>query len=147
MLIYCMRHGIAEERDHERWPDDGLSPDLVLTSPLARARATAAIVAATLNLPEEAVQETDALIPEAAETGIIGRISTESNDAEIFLVGHEPMLSHLVSRLLTGNRNAVSIEMRKSALLCLETRELPVSGRATLSFFLKPSMLRTLGES
>ena len=71
--LYLVRHGLAEERG-EKWPDDtkrplteegivrmrkaarglarlGVAVDVVLTSPLVRARQTADIVAAGIDQP------------------------------------------------------------------------------------------------
>src|SRR5260370_34582850 len=82
--IYLIRHGIAEERG-DAWPDDakrplteegmarlrkaargltraGVSIDLMLTSPLVRARQTAEIIAAELD-PQPSIAQIDSLSP------------------------------------------------------------------------------------
>src|SRR5258707_5535441 len=82
--IFLIRHGMAEDRG-DAWPDDakrpltedgisrlrkaargltraGVSIDLMLTSPLVRARQTAEIIAAELD-PHPSISQVDSLSP------------------------------------------------------------------------------------
>src|SRR5438093_12133138 len=90
--LYLVRHGLAEERG-ELWPDDskrpltekgmsrmrkatrglarlGVSLDVVLTSPLVRARQTAEIVAGGFN-PRPALVNRESLAPDGPYAGVV----------------------------------------------------------------------------
>ena len=127
MNLYLMRHGIAADRadsgagsgDRERplTPKGikrmhkaakglvalSLSFDRILTSPLERARQTAKIVAQTLQL-ENQLAEIDQLCPDQSVKDLISGLVAYSGAKKILLVGHEPLLSSMVSYLLSGRR-------------------------------------------
>src|SRR4249919_3647178 len=109
--LYLIRHGLAEERG-PAWPDDtkrpltdqgisrlrrtgralvrlGLTPGVVLTSPLVRARQTAEIVAGAFS-PHPPVVNIDALVPGGALPALAAEIVKHGRRPHIFLVGHEP---------------------------------------------------------
>ncbi len=172
--LYLMRHGIAAElgeggvvRDADRpltlegrarmkqaaggLRELGLKFNMILTSPLLRARQTAEAVAEVLDLQHK-VRIVESLAPgQAFATG-------EGGHAEIFLelgayqfdrallVGHQPDLSELASYLLTGNRN-LNIEFKKGALCAIELASLPPRGPALLRWHMTPRQLRMLGKA
>lgn len=98
VAAFCERHGIT--------------PDLVLTSPYARARQTAEIVA---RAPREAEWLASGMRPEDAMREIRAQAEAES----IMLVGHEPDLSDLAAHLL-GLPCGESFHLRKASLTALE---------------------------
>ena len=90
--LYFIRHGVAEERG-DAWPDDnkrpltdegmsrmrkamrglarmGVSLDVVLTSPLVRARQTADIVAGGID-PRPSIVSIDSLAPAGSYAAVI----------------------------------------------------------------------------
>lgn len=146
MRVYLLRHGIAAERGAD-YPDDTLRPltdrgrdktrrcargllalgidfDLVLASPLVRARETAEIVLHELALPDNRLQITRALEPGAPPADTLRAIPAAAGALDpaftVLLVGHEPSLSHVVSWLLCGNPDAVAVLMKKAALCMVE---------------------------
>lgn len=171
--LYLMRHGIAADlgeggviRDADRpltmegrakmkQAAAGLGAldlkfNIILTSPLLRARQTAEAVAEVLDL-QHRVKIIESLAPgRAFATG-------EAGHAEIFLelgafqfdrallVGHMPDLSELASHLLTGNRN-LNIEFKKGSLCAIEVASLPPRGPALLKWQMTPKHLRMLGK-
>lgn len=77
----------------------GIEIDAILASPYFRTWQTAEIVAASLNtgiLPELC----PALLPEADPAGILGTLSQSPPGDRILLVGHQPQLGRILSRLL-----------------------------------------------
>ncbi len=169
MILYILRHGIAE--DEAPKGDDrarrltsrgrakmravaqgmhalGLRSDVILTSPLVRAVETAAIVAEVYG-GKPAPQELPALaagIP-PAETARALRPFVRHD--HVMIVGHEPGLSGLASLLLTGSPTAVSIELKKGGLIALDTGQLlRASGSAatgaTLLWHATPRQLRRM---
>lgn len=167
MLLYVMRHGIAEDPDPSGVGDDAereLTPegrkktrraacglralgadfDVIYTSPLARARQTAELVAAEFGLAALLVRQTTSLSPGAAFADLFRDLAAEPPTSNILLVGHEPHLSGLISYLLTGNAESVEITMKKGSVCGVELRGMPPTEPGTLRFLLQPAQLRAL---
>src|SRR5438046_3049450 len=126
MKLCILRHGIAAElgddgsrTDRERkltqegreklkrvantLCEMGIQFDLILSSPFARARQTAEIIAASLEC-EKRLKFSEQLEPGATAGPLIQEMNRLSNPSDsILLVGHEPFLSGLISRLVAGN--------------------------------------------
>jgi phosphohistidine phosphatase len=160
--IYLIRHGIAEARG-DAWPDDakrplteqgmsrlrksirgleriGVSCDVVLTSPLVRARQTAEIVAAGLS-PRPSIVTIDSLAPGGSFAAVIADLEKHTRKARIALVGHEPNIGELAARLI-GSRHA--IEFKKGAVCRVDLEALPPSGPGQLRWLLTPKIMRAL---
>ncbi len=164
--ILLVRHAIAAERpprggsgDRDRQLTDAgverfrciarvlatvwAPPDLVLASPYARAWQTARI------LEEEggwaapaACPELEPANPPAAVLDVLGaRAAAE----RIVLVGHEPVMSGLLSLLLGGSAGAVSLEMKKGGAALVRCDAPPVAGTAELVWLLPPRVLLAAG--
>ena len=91
----------------------GYTFDLIATSPLKRARETAEIIGSTTK-QEQKVQVWDLLSPGGDLDVISRQIATFSQDISILIIGHEPMLSTIISRIISGN-DTVSIALAKGA--------------------------------
>ena len=166
MLLYLVRHAIAEERDPDRWPDDrerpltdegrrrfraaarGLrtvteTPDLVLASPYARARQTATLLREHAHWPEPV--ERDVLAADRDAAGILPLLDEHRERAALALVGHEPFMGELASLLLTGDPVRATIQFKKGAIACLRIHA-TLAGRAELVWLLPPRVLRSLGR-
>jgi phosphohistidine phosphatase len=164
MDVYLVRHAIAHERSHSRWPKDALRPlttagkqrfrkaarglayvlpksALLLTSPFVRARDTALILArvAKLRAPIE-VSELASGKParEAFE------LLRSRKRAAIVLVGHEPNLSIFLSAALAEDRASLKIEFKKGGAACVEFAGAIQPGGATLKWLMPPRALRAL---
>ena len=160
--LYIIRHGLAEERG-EAWPDDnkrpltpdgvsrmrkaarglariGVTIDIVLTSPLVRARQTAEIVAAGLE-PRPSLVNIDSLAPDGSYAAIIADLEKHGRRQRIALVGHEPCIGELGARLI-GSRHA--LEFKKGAICRIDLDELPPVGPGDLRWMLTPKILRAL---
>ena len=169
MNLYLMRHRIAVERnDPSAVDDDGrpLSPkgekrtrkiakgiqrldipfDVLLTSPLARARQTVDIVAAALGA-ETRVEELDSLKPNSDFEQLIADLTRFQERKHILLVSHEPFLSEVLSSLEVGQGGShLHVEFKKGALCRTEIDSLSPPHPATLHWFLTPKQLRLLGK-
>jgi phosphohistidine phosphatase len=135
MELLVIRHGIAEDRETfaATGKDDRLRPltaegrrklrgavrglraavpgvELVASSPLVRAVQTARIVAKAYELP---VVEVEELEPDQGPEGFAEWLAQRSEPI-VAAVGHEPMLSLMVSFLLTG-RSGSFLELKKGA--------------------------------
>jgi phosphohistidine phosphatase len=159
--LLLVRHAIAVERGTEGIADEarpltkrgtarfrtaarGIAstlrrPDLLLTSPLLRARETAEILAKAWGRTTPTT--CDALagggVPEIAAA-----IGEKGSDALVVLVGHEPHLSLLLAHLLGGSRPE-RLAFRKGGCALVEC-DAGLTGGGRLLFFLPPKVLRTV---
>jgi phosphohistidine phosphatase len=160
--LYFVRHGLAEERG-DAWPDDtkrplteegmarlrkavrglsriGVAIDVVLTSPLVRARQTAEIVAGGLD-PRPSIVNVDSLAPTGSYAAVLADLEKHSRKSRLALVGHEPMMGELAARLV-GSRHP--IEFKKGGVCRIDVENLPPAGPADLRWMLTPKILRAL---
>jgi phosphohistidine phosphatase len=116
-------------------------PDVLLTSPLPRARQTADITARAFGRVEPRVEPALAAKSAAQIAEALGR---QPRDGSVAIVGHEPVLSALLARLL-GASDGARVAFKKGAAALVDLPEGPATpGR--LVWFLKPSILRTLAR-
>jgi phosphohistidine phosphatase len=166
MNLYLLRHGLAVARGAAGHRDDEARPltakgqrkvhrvaqamramelsfDAILTSPLVRARQTAAIVARWLGAQNK-LEMTKLLAPRGSVVDVIHHLcKLKPRAGSVLLVGHEPNLSHLVSRLVsTGSE--VEIAFKKSGLCKLTVRRLRVGRCATLDWLLTPRQMELM---
>ncbi len=160
--LYLVRHAVAEDRG-DAWPDDNKRPltdegiarmrkaargladidvtiDIVLSSPLVRARQTAEIVAAALD-PRPSLVNIDSLAPDGSFAAIVADLEKHGRKPRIALVGHEPAIGDLAARLI-GSRHA--LEFKKGAICRIDLDELPPSGPGDLRWMMTPKILRAL---
>lgn len=162
--LYLIRHGVAAERG-DAWPEDakrpltdrgvrrlrkaaaalsalGVSFDVLLSSPLVRARQTAEILAAGLE-PHPPVELSDALSPGAPYSTVLDELGRHARCRRIALVGHEPGIGALAARLI-GSRQA--LVFKKGAIARIDVPALPPAGAGTLRWLVTPRLLRRLAR-
>jgi phosphohistidine phosphatase len=118
----------------------GVSLDVVLTSPLVRARQTADIVASGLE-PRPSLVSIDSLAPAGSYAALIRDLEKHARKCRIALVGHEPMMGELAARLI-GSRHP--IEFKKGGVCRIDLEALPPNGPGDLCWLLTPKILRSL---
>jgi phosphohistidine phosphatase len=163
MLVSLLRHAIAVERGTASFPNDDRPlteegrkkmlrgakgivrvvplPDLILTSPLQRARDTAVIVAQAFERPD-LVTETKHLLPSATEAGLWQEVRKLRSLEHCMFVGHEPHLSSLAESLLASQR--LTLEFKKGGLCLIKIPALPPRSAGSLVALLTPKHLRAL---
>jgi phosphohistidine phosphatase len=138
MLVYLMRHADAEpgapgqadgqrhltEKGLRRTQDTvkvlrrlGVELDLILSSPLVRARETAEIIGAGL---DARVVEDRGVGPGCSLDTLAEAIEAHHVVGPVMFVGHEPDFSQLVGELIGRGR----VEMRKGAIACVSVQGL-----------------------
>ena len=160
--LYLIRHGLAEERG-DAWPDDGKRPlteegmssmrkearglarlgillDVVLSSPLVRARQTAELVAGGLE-PRPPIVNVESLTPDGSYAAVVADLEKHARKRRIALVGHEPAIGELAARLI-GSRH--SFEFKKGAVCRIDVEAIPPSGPGNLRWLLTPKVLRAV---
>jgi phosphohistidine phosphatase len=115
-------------------------PDVLLTSPLARARATAEIAARAF---KRIASTLEPALADESVNGIVIALKAYPLSATIALVGHEPGLSALLARVLGASEGGWLVFQKGGAAL-LDLPDGPAAlGR--LVWFLPPRILRALG--
>ena len=165
MILYIIRHAIAEQRDsNSSEQEDSQRPltnegrkkmrkiaqglkelgtpiDLVLTSPYLRAVDTARIVAKRFDLDPDKLIQADDLSPVGQADRLVNEIDKKYGQVEnIALVGHEPSLSRLISMLLSGDPT-LPITLKKGGVCRLSVEKLQYGRCATLEWLLAPAQL------
>ncbi len=156
MEIYILRHGIAAdapgERDAERALTaegrrklkevlararaGGVTPDLILTSPLRRAIETARLAAEELGYKGEIVQ-TRALMPPSAPEDVWVDLQAHRED-RVLISGHEPQFGELLSWLL--NSPYMCVDFKKGALARVDAERTQARPKGVLKWFLTPKL-------
>jgi phosphohistidine phosphatase len=163
--LYLIRHGLAAERG-EHYPDDTKRPltsrgiqklrreakalnaldvsfDVMLTSPLVRARQTAEALASGLRVPPPVINA-PSLAPGGTHNAIVDELAKQSHRRKrMAVVGHEPGIGELAARLL-GLRKPV--EFKKGGICRIDVTALPPTGPGQLRWLLTPRMLRKIGD-
>jgi phosphohistidine phosphatase len=166
MELLILRHGIAFPGDAARWPDDRgrpLTPDgvkrarraaaglrriarrptVVLTSPLVRARDTAAIFAQAARWPK--AMECEALCPGGSPEGVLEALQRLGGKVPCAaVVGHQPDLARLLALCMRGAPRPEALELKKTSLACVRFEGPPRAGQAVLEWLLAPRILRKL---
>jgi len=112
---------------------------VILSSPYVRARDTAKILAGEFEMKNK-IAFSDNLIPPGNFENLISEIHEKYDVNNLALVGHEPMLSSLISWLATGNTD-MRITLKKGGIAYLSADNLYQDGRATLEWLLTPAVL------
>lgn len=155
MKLYFLRHGIAvdaevwhgSDSDRPLTPDGiarmkreakamqrlGIVPDIVVSSPLLRAKQTAEIVAARLELGNRLRE--DARVGFGFGADDARAIAGEHETARsIMFVGHEPSMSGTIGKITGGSR----IDFKKGGLACVELDD---DSPGRLAWLLTPKLL------
>ena len=156
MIVYFLRHADAEPdagRDFDRklttkglgqaekagrfLHRHGLIPDLLVTSPVVRARQTAKIVARHLG-DADLVEERWLACGMTPET-CLRELSSWQKHRAVLLVGHEPDFSATIATLL-GMTAPDGLQVRKASLTAIELPE-PVAGAGHLQFLVPARLM------
>jgi phosphohistidine phosphatase len=117
--------------------------DLLLSSPVVRAAATAGIIASVYG-DKPKPQELSALATGIAPGDALSGVARFTRLNGIMMVGHEPQLSGLVSLLLTGSAESMRSQLKKGGCVALEVADKVEPGSAELLWVLTNRQLRSL---
>lgn len=160
MRCYFLRHGAA--RDAATWQGDDfdrpltaegqeriareakalaklqLDIDAIITSPLVRAKQTAALVAETLKLRKRLIED-DRLGVDFDLSRLASVLAEHANADAVMLVGHEPSMSQTIGQLVGGAR----IDFKKGGLACVELPDAS-SSQGQLAWLVPPKVLERI---
>lgn len=157
MKCFFLRHGIAAEPDEWQGADfdrpltdEGrkrmarealtmaklsLDLDIILTSPLVRAKQTAAIVAKELKARDRLVEDAR-LGLDFGPSPLADIFKEHAKEKAIMLVGHEPSMSQTIAHLVGGAK----IDFKKGCLACVNVPD-PLSPRGELVWLIPAKVL------
>jgi phosphohistidine phosphatase len=157
MIVYLLRHGIAEDTsddgaDESRGLTDegreklsallhraahaGVKPEVILTSPYKRALQTARLASRILGGPDPIVN--DSLVPHGSSRSLWNDLRDYHEANEVLMASHEPLLSNMASYFL--NSPAFQVEVKKGAMIAIEFAALRGEPRGTLRWMLIPRL-------
>jgi phosphohistidine phosphatase len=162
--LYLVRHAIAAAQGPE-WPDDALRPltdrgisrfkkavaglaalnlavDVVLTSPLVRARQTADLLAHGL-AKHPPVRVVEALAPGHDPARVMSDLTRGTRARRVALVGHQPDMGELVAFLIGAER---ALPVKKGGVSRVDLRSSSGAPYGTLVWHVTPRILRRLGR-
>jgi phosphohistidine phosphatase len=162
MKLYLLRHGIAVDRiggaihnDFQRpLTENGreelkvvgaalkrlnVKADLMISSPLVRARQTAEIIKSALNSPRE-IEIAEALAPGGGVSDLYKFLRPFSQLDEIFLVGHEPDMGRLAGNLLWSGPE-FDMPFKKAGICRIDINDVPPNIPGRLKWFLTPKII------
>jgi phosphohistidine phosphatase len=165
MEVYFLRHGIAQERDPRKYPDDRLRPltiegaermrevvrgmlklgvefDVVCDSGFTRARQTTEIVTDAYRIDSADITTSPSLEPERDPAETLALLEANKSAKRVLIVGHEPHLSLTVA-FLTGGRDGDAFDFKKGALARVDVQTLKKAS-GMLVYLLPPKVLRKL---
>ena len=164
MELVFLRHGLAVDKEEWKGKDEDrpltaegvdktkevvrglralkVCPDVILSSPLLRARETAEIAKKGLS-SDAKVELADELTPSAAPDRLIARLADLAEKPVVLCVGHEPHLSTTISAMVSG-KTAASFEVKKAGACCIRFTGIPKAGAGTLLWLLPPKVLRLI---
>jgi len=164
MDIFILRHGAAEPRSGGATKDSErkLTPDgkggvrevarfllerqgdfdRIITSPYARAYETAKIAGTALNLRDR-IEVWDELVPACDISAVFGRLGGFPPDHRILLVGHEPCLSTLIGRIISGS-DGTRIALAKGGCAKIRNVAFSPSAGGELQWIVTPALIRRI---
>jgi phosphohistidine phosphatase len=165
MKLYIVRHAIAFPhgtpgvRDDDRTlTEEGMNrmrkaaaglrnlgyvPDLLLSSPLIRARQTADILLEEFGKGVE-VKITPALAPSGSRQNLYRQISQIGKKRNsLMLVGHQPSLGEIAGEIAWGSPDHF-VDLKKGGACAIEIESVEGIPRGTLISLLPPSILRKI---
>jgi phosphohistidine phosphatase len=124
----------------------GVELDLILTSPLVRAVETAEVISTGLGLSNQEIEQTGNLAPGASTEDLFAEIKRHTGAESIALVGHQPDLGEIISKIVQGN-GSLAIELKKGSVCCIKVTETVPTLRGSLMWLFAPKHLRMLAKA
>jgi len=169
MELYIVRHGDALDREDPAVTSDemrpltergraevgtmaalmgrlGIKPELVLTSPLVRARQTAEIITDALG-PKGGPTVSDELVYGGSMAAVLNDILAHGRPAQVVLAGHMPSVGEMIGWLAWNQPDCV-VAMRTAAVCRVDLPDdAPLPGRGDLRWVIPPRIGERLVKS
>lgn len=165
MLVYLCRHAIAQPREESVGIDDSAREltakgvtrmrrnvralerlrvrlDEVWTSPFIRCKQTSDLLAES-PVFQGRMRILDALRPGGDHIQVISELQANSILEGVALVGHEPDLGELATRLISGQTFS-GVTFKKGGVACIAVERASTPLRGELRWLLTPAQMRAL---
>jgi len=164
MILYIVRHAIAapcrpgvSDKDREL-TEEGIAkmkkaaaglaaiaaiPDVILSSPLSRARQTAEILMAAFS-DRPRLKVIPSLAPQGNRAELYEEIRSHQSHDGVMLVGHEPLLSDLTCEILSGSPGCF-LTLKKGGACAIDIAKMSPAPSGFLRWLIPPAILRELG--
>lgn len=165
MKLYLVRHGIAIDRIGGEVKNDfqrhltaegheetklvaqalkkmGVRPDLLVSSPLVRARQTAEIFRDVLAQGKLDLTVNDLLAPGGNKGTLLASLKTK-NAEEIMFFGHEPDMTYLAQALLLLD-SELDMPFKKAGVCRIDVADLPPTRPGRLKWFINPRIAKLI---
>ncbi len=120
------------------------APGLILTSPLARARQTADILAQAYSVKHKPPLKTlDALAPGGRRPEVYRALAAGRDLECVVLVGHQPSLGEIAGEVAWGSAEHY-VELKKGGACAIDLDETQPVPKGSLAWLLTPAILRAL---
>jgi phosphohistidine phosphatase len=166
MRLYIVRHAIAAPHGTPGMTDDdrplteegihkmhqaaaGLRsleyiPELILSSPLPRARQTAEILLEAFGRKRTGLEICTALAPSGNRRELYqALVSYEIRQTSLMLVGHQPSLGEIAGEIAWGSPEHY-LELKKGGACAIELERMGIPPSGSLISLLTPSILRKM---
>ncbi|GBD25677.1 hypothetical protein HRbin30_01001 [bacterium HR30] len=120
----------------------GVGCDVVLASPLKRARETAQLLSVALKAE---VREHAALAPGHLPEDLVLSLVEYNTASAIVLVGHEPDMGRLASWLLVGDSAKLQMPFKSGQVAAIEVASIPPRAPGLLRWFATQQQLAFIG--
>jgi len=161
MRLFILRHADAEAQGTSHDADRALTPEgieeakcvagavhamklgltAILTSPTARARATAEFVAA--QFPPLEVRSIEQLGPASRPEGLFQELRSYPRDSRILLVTHKPLIVSLIASLI-GMATESKVGLKKASLACIDVGSTVQRGSGVLLWLLTNEQMQLM---
>jgi phosphohistidine phosphatase len=120
-----------------------LCPEVILSSPLTRARQTAKRIQKTLedSRCSPGLLECTELEPGATPPMFFKAIRQAANEKRILLVGHQPDVGRFLSFLISGGSMELQFAMKTGSVALVEIDEIPLQSPGRLLALMPPKLL------
>ncbi len=164
MILYLVRHSDAVPSGTPGVPEDDrpltekgikkmrevarglravdVAPELILSSPLPRARRTAEIIVEEMGgrIP---LKLTSALSPSGSRSELYRELRADRKLSALMIVGHQPGLGEIAGEIAWGSAEHY-IELKKGGACALEVGRLDPTPAGTLLWLLTPAISRQI---
>jgi phosphohistidine phosphatase len=166
MRLYIVRHAIAAPHGTPGMPEDdrplteegikkmrqvaaGLRnleyiPELILSSPLPRARQTAEILIDAFGQKRAGLEIFEALAPSGSRKELYQAIASYQKKLEsLMIVGHQPSLGEIAGEIVWGSPEHF-LDLKKGGACAIELEQAGIPPAGSLISLLTPSILRKI---
>ena len=123
----------------------GIRLDVILTSPLKRARQTADIVAKEFKAQNKLRQMRE-LSPEGDKKALYQNLSSFKEGTSILLVGHSPYLSEMVTEIVSDD-GSVRLDLKKGGIVRIRITAATPKLKGELRWLISPRLSRLISKA